>query len=297
MTDMAPRSVKVRANGIEQHYLEWPGSAEKTVLLFHGYLDHSRSFVEVGTALARAGHRVIAPDFRGHGESGWVPPGGYYHFPDYVADIAALLAKVAPREQSAAISVIGHSMGGTVATLVAGTFPDRVRALALIEGVGPPEMSPDIAPDRFRRWLDDLSKPNVQARKQFASLDVAIERLRATHGSTVSNQILAEVARHLTVAHPSGTGLTWRFDPLHQTVSPSRFELAAFAAFARRIDCPVLLVDAGASGFTFMGDSSRDELFAKRQSLRLDGAGHMMHWTEPAKLSAALVSFLRESGA
>ena len=297
MTDFTPRSTRLRANGIEQHYLEWPGPVAKTVLLLHGYLDHSRSFVAIGSALAGAGHRVIAPDFRGHGESGWVPAGGYYHFPDYVADIAALLTAVAPREQAPAIAIVGHSMGGTVATLVAGTFPDRVRALALIEGLGPPEMSPDVAPDRFRRWLEDLAKPSAQKRKQFASLDVAIERLRATHGGTVPTAILEEVARHLTVSHPSGTGLTWRFDPLHQTVSPTRFDLAAFTAFARRIMCRVLLVDAGASGFTFMGDASRNEIFVNHRAIRLDGAGHMMHWTEPARVAAELLSFLGENGA
>jgi pimeloyl-ACP methyl ester carboxylesterase len=76
-------------------------------------MDAAASFDLVAPALADAGLRVVAPDLRGFGESDRVAGGGYYHFPDYVADVDALL--------DGDVFVIGHSMGGTIATLLAGT--------------------------------------------------------------------------------------------------------------------------------------------------------------------------------
>src|SRR5260221_338038 len=109
----------------------------------------------VAPAIASAGFRVLAPDLRGFGASSSAPAGAYYHFPDYIADIAAL----AP---NGPLRVVGHSMGGTAATLFSGAHPERVRSLVLIEGVGPPDNPPEIAPDRMRRWLDQLGTPRVE---------------------------------------------------------------------------------------------------------------------------------------
>jgi pimeloyl-ACP methyl ester carboxylesterase len=287
-----PTSHRLRANGLEHHVLVWEGPLERTVVLLHGYLDQARSFVRVGADLATAGHRVLAPDFRGHGESGWVPEGGYYHFPDYVADLAALLAQLAPVETVPAVSLVAHSMGGSVATLFAGTWPERVRALALLEGTGPSAMPPEMGPVRMGRWLEQLAKPGVRTRRRIASLEEAVQRLKVTHGSTVPEAVLLTVAREQTEPHPSGEGLTWRFDPLHQTTSPMRFDLEAFAAFARRITAPVLLVDGGANGMVLQDHAARQAHYARREVRTFEGAGHMLHWTVPDVLAAALVEFL-----
>ena len=296
MTSTAPNSVRVRANGIMQHVLEWPGPADRTALVLHGYLDQAQSFVPVADALARAGWRVLAPDFRGHGRSAWVPEGAYYHFPDYIADVVALIDVLAPVASSGRIAVIAHSMGGTVATMFAGVRSERVHALALLEGMGPPAMPADVMPIRLERWLDGLSRPRVRDRKKLVSTDEAMERLRVTHGGQVPDAILRRVAAELTEPHPSGDGLTWRFDPLHQTTSPARFDTEAFAAFAHRIAAPVLLVDGGQNGMRHIDDATRRTWFAQHEDITLEGAGHMMHWTQPDALSACLVRFLARVG-
>jgi pimeloyl-ACP methyl ester carboxylesterase len=70
-----------------------------------------------------------------------------------------------------------------------------------------------------------------------------------------------------------------------------------FEAFARRITAPVLLVDAGASGYAPPDAAAREEYFADRRKVVVEGAGHMIQWTQPAALGEALVAFLREVGA
>src|SRR5262245_47174457 len=84
-----------------------------TLLLLHGIFDAGSTWDLAAGPLSRAGHDVIAPDLRGFGKSDWIGPGGYYHFPDYVADIAALVDELNP----ARLGVVGHSLGGNVALL------------------------------------------------------------------------------------------------------------------------------------------------------------------------------------
>ncbi len=292
MKDVAYEAMRVHANGIEHHVLAWHGDARRTVFLLHGYLDQSSSFVPIGDALSLQGWRVFAPDFRGHGRTAWTPAGSYYHFADYVADVAALVDGLAVEESAGPIAIVAHSMGGTVATMFTGVRASRVHSLVLMEGMGPPAMPADAMPLRVERWLDGLAKPRVRARKKLASLDDAVERLRMTHGGQVPNEVLARVAAELIEPHPSGEGFTWRFDPLHQTTSPARFDVESFAAFAQRITARVLLIDGGAEGMRHADDAARRGWFAHHEDLTFEGAGHMMHWTRPFEVADAVSAFL-----
>jgi pimeloyl-ACP methyl ester carboxylesterase len=254
-----PDSLKVLANGLEHHVLEWPsrGAAPgPTVLLLHGYMDAAATWQPVAPALTAEGFRVLAPDLRGYGDGARVPPGGYYHFPDYVLDVADLVEQLVPA--GAQLYVVGHSMGGTIANMFTGTFPERVTRLALLEGAGPPDNPHEVAPDRMRKWVE------------------VRDRLDA-------------LAREL----PDG-GLAWKSDPLHGTRSPMPFFAAGWAAFARRITCPVLFVSGGPLGWHPQDEDARVSAFATLQRAEIPNAGHMMHWTEPAKLTRLLLKFFAD---
>src|SRR5262245_26724694 len=147
-----------------------------TVLLVHGFADAGSTWDLVAEHLVRAGHDVVAPDLRGFGGSEGVGAGGYYHFPDYVADIAALVDKLAP----ARLAVVGHSMGGTVSCLYTGTYPDRVERLALLEGIGALAGEGEVALDRMRTWLRDLGKVD-RVPRPLGTFDDAVKRLAANH--------------------------------------------------------------------------------------------------------------------
>ena len=177
MTALVDR--RIAANGLQHHLVEHPGGGRGTVVLLHGYLDLARSFEEVIAALGAAGYRVIAPDFRGHGDTDRIPPGAYYHAMDYVADLDALLDALALDR----VHLVAHSMGGTVATRYAGARPARVASLALIEGVGPPAMPADVTPDRTALWLDGLKRARGRAPRPMGSLDEVVARMRVSHPS------------------------------------------------------------------------------------------------------------------
>lgn len=281
----------VEANGLRQHLLDASPDASaprrETVLLLHGYLDLAESFRAVIASLASRGHRVIAPDFRGHGDTDRVGPGGYYHFADYLADVVALLDALAIERPH----VVAHSMGGSVATMLAGTLPTRTRSLSLLEGVGPFTMPADIAPDRTAQWLRGVAKVRARPVRTMPTLDDVLLRMRASH-PMVDLGILREMASR-AVNFVDG-GYVFKFDPLHQTTSPGRFDADAFGAFIDRIECPVLLVDGGDLA-PFEDLVARAGRYPNARRVALEGAGHMMHWTRPAGLSEAVGAFLQDA--
>lgn len=282
------RDRELVANGIRHHLIESDGPEGSEVVLLHGYLDLARSFEPVIKAVAAQGYRVIAPDFRGHGDSDRAPPGAYYHYMDYVADLDALFDALELRRAH----LVGHSMGGGVATRFAGARPERVRSLCLLEGVGPPAMPAEVAPDRTTAWLDSLARLRRRAPRTLASLDEVVARMKISHPD-VALETLRRVAELSVRALPEG-GYVFRFDPLHQTISPMRFDAEASEAFCARITCPVLHLDGG-SFAQWPELAARAALYPGAEVRTLEGAGHMMHWTRPDDTAAALVAFLQRS--
>ncbi len=259
------------------------------VLMLHGFLDAGSTFEGVAERLADAGLEVVVPDLRGFGESDRIGAGGYYHFPDYVADVEALIATLGEDR----VALVGHSMGGGVATLFAGTRPDRLERLAVLEGWGPMHVDPPLAVDQLRRHLDDLARIE-RAGRPLASMDDAIARLVATH-PRVPREVLATRAERLVRRGEDGR-LTWAWDPLHRTTSPTPFLADVYASFLSAIRCPTLSLSGGPSGWHPPDEEQRLDLVRDLRRAEIPDAGHMMHWTAPGTVAAILVPFLLEGG-
>jgi pimeloyl-ACP methyl ester carboxylesterase len=230
---------------------------------------------------------VVAPDLRGFGLSESIGAGGYYHFPDYVADLAELVDTLAPRR----LALVGHSMGGVVATLYAGTRAGTVERLALLEGMGPLATTPSLAIDRMQAWLRDL-RAIPRTPKVLTSLQEAIERL-VLHHPRVPREIIESRAKLLTRVDDTGK-LLWAYDPLHRTTSPTPFSTDTFREFLTRIDCPTLVVSGGPTGWRPPDEAERIASLRHAVTHDFPSAGHMMHWTEPKALADRLLAFLAE---
>lgn len=286
-SNMPPRERTIAANGLSHHVLEWDVAAgDTTVVLLHGFLDLAWSFERVAEKLAPRYH-VLAPDFRGHGDSAWVGAGGYYYFPDYTADLTRLL----PALTRARVFLVGHSMGGTVATYYAGTYPERVHRLALLEGIGPPAGEPERAPERMLAHIQTVDEARAKRPRPLPSVAAAAERLCHVH-PRLDRDWARTLAERATRPVPAG-GRLWKYDPLHRTRSPLLFDLAQYQAFARRIRCPVLLVSGAESKMEFFRDPARQALYAHRRVETLAGAGHMLQLDQPYALAELLLDFFR----
>lgn len=256
-----------------------------TVLMLHGFLDSGATWDLVAEPLSRAGHEVFVPDLRGYGDSGRVGAGGYYHFPDYVGDVAALVERL-DRQR---LTLVGHSMGGTVAALYAGAVPERIERLALLEGLGTLDAGSSAALTRMRTWLDDLRRLETW-RRPLASFEEAVERLARMHPS-IPREAIERKTRQLTRMDASGQ-LQWAYDPLHRTTSPTPFSLEAFKNFLRSIKAPTLYVSGGNMGWRVPDESERLACIANVSHVDLADAGHMMHWKAPDAVAECLLRFL-----
>jgi pimeloyl-ACP methyl ester carboxylesterase len=120
-------------------------------LLLHGFVSSAIGWWMNGAAQRLAEtHRVLAPDFRGHGESG-KPSDPAAYGPRLVSDLGALL----DAEGLAAADVVGFSMGAEVGLAMAAWHPDRVRSLTLTgSGWSPPEIMTE-----YRKWFGILVTP------------------------------------------------------------------------------------------------------------------------------------------
>jgi pimeloyl-ACP methyl ester carboxylesterase len=278
--------VFVEINRLRHHLLDWGGDGP-LVLLLHGLAEHAHVWDLVAPQIVAAGYSVLALDWRGHGDSEWIGRGGYYHFADYTADLAFLL-----RHLGRSAALVGHSMGGNAAATYAGTEPERVSALALIEGLGPPDCAPEDAPERFVGWLAGLDRQAERDRRSM-TLDEATKRL-AERFPLFS----AEVARHMAVhgTREADGRRTWKFDPLHQTRTPQPYYFAQSRAFYRRIACPVLYIE-GTRSYISAAPVEIDRRVAAigAERVTIDGAGHHVHLEQPATVAKCLTDFLSRS--
>lgn len=267
------------ANGLKHHTLTWNDDAPVTVVLCHGFLDHAWSFHAVAQTLAEEGLRAVALSWRGHGETEHLGAGGYYHFPDYVLDLHALMPFLA----DGPVHLVGHSMGGTAAALYAATHPAVPRTLTLVEGLGPPAFS-GAPPDKMIAWLDSMDRLAKKPPRPMADLSEAVKRMRAQNAELPAD-LAYFLAEKGTVDGPEG--LTWRFDPLHRTTSPAAFDAGVFTTFLERIEAPTLVI-RGSRGFVTADHADRVAALRDARELEIDDVGHMIHWMRPEALGRAI---------
>ncbi len=159
-------SLIVPIRGLRYHIRAWGPADAPPAMLLHGWMDVSASFQFLADAM-RSEWRLYAPDWRGFGLTEWTTAGSYW-FPDYLADLDALLAHLSPH---APVALVGHSMGGNVACLYAGVRPERVAKLANLEGFGLTSVQAEEVPPRYARWLDELrEEPRFLDYESFAAL-------------------------------------------------------------------------------------------------------------------------------
>ncbi|MFT3699531.1 MAG: alpha/beta hydrolase [Kofleriaceae bacterium] len=272
--------------GLTYHVLEWDHASSKTTyVLVHGFLDFAYGWHEVAADLAKHAH-VVAIDLRGHGDSDWIGPGGYYHYMDYVADLDAVIARVT----RGTTIVVGHSMGGGVTSYWAATRPKAVKAIALLEGIGVPDQSTVALPPRTGMWIDAWKAARTSW-KPMASYNVAAGRLRK-NDPLLREDLALRLARYGTHVVPDG--FVWKHDPLHLTMGPYPFRRDAAAQYWSAIECPVLVIDGAKSTLNLAPEerAARRAMFKQHRYEVLPESGHMMARHQPHELAALLASLL-----
>jgi pimeloyl-ACP methyl ester carboxylesterase len=284
----AARHETLVLRGLAHHLTRWGPPAGEPLVFLHGWMDSSETFQFLVDAFADA-HPIVALDWRGFGRSAW--QNAPYWFPDYLADLDALLEVVAP---SRTVTLLGHSMGGNIACLYAGVRPERIARVVNLEGFGLPRSRAEQAPGRYRRWLDELkAPPGFSTYASVADFAALLARRNPRLGADRAAFIAERWSRPL----PDG-GCTVAGDPAHKLVNPVLYRREEAEAIWREVTAPVLLLLGGRSEFrAHLGADGSDEhfrsLFRTLTLVTLPEAGHMLHHEEPAAVATAIEPFLR----
>jgi pimeloyl-ACP methyl ester carboxylesterase len=289
MTLHGPTSHNFISQRLRLHYADWGNPHAPPLLMVHGGRDHCRNWDWAAQELRKDWH-VIALDHRGHGDSQWVADGNYLAM-DMVYDVAHLIHQL----DLAPVTIVAHSMGGNVCTRYAGLFPDKVRKLVAIEGLGPsPEALAELArkpyAERVREWMEGKRKAAGRMPRRYATIDDALARMKAEN-----TYLTDEQARHLTihgVNRNEDGSWTWKFDP-HLNVWPINDNRPdETAALWRAITCPTLLMYGANSWASNPEKDGRIAHFSTARVIEFANAGHWLHHDQFERFMAELRAFL-----
>ena len=269
-----PTSHSYFSQRLRLHYVDWGNQDAPPLLLVHGGRDHCRNWDWVAEMLREDWH-IIAPDLRGHGDSQWMI-GGSYGLSDYVYDIAQLLHQTKHQP----ITIIGHSLGGSISLQYTAIYPETVRKLVAIEGLGwPPDDVKDReskAPaDRVTEWIEFTRGISGRVPRRYPTIEEAFQRMQAANPHLTPDQ-----ARHLTIhgvnQNEDGT-YSWKYDNYTRIRSPFGFPESERQKLWERITCPTLLVRGTESWASDPNEDGRAEHFHNAEIANIEGAGHWVH--------------------
>lgn len=252
------------ANGIDVHYLRTGGNKPPIVLL-HGLMTKGACWTPLALALEKE-YDVIMPDARGHGNSS-APDHGYC-YDDLAADVVSFIDELGVTTPV----LLGHSMGGMTAAVVASQNPKRLRGLILADPTF-------LTPQRQREvYESDVADQHRRILKRSKEDYLAEMRVRQNRRSQETIEVFAE-ARFQTSIHA--------FDILTPP-NPDYVQLV------NTIDVPSLLVigDVG----SVVSPEVAAELAGLNQRLeivQIAEAGHAVPYDQPERFSAVVQTFLR----
>ena len=284
------RSLRLAVRGLSYHIRCWGPEAGEPFALLHGGRDASATFQFMVDCFERD-WLIVAPDWRGHGKSERAPQG--YWFPDYLADLDAILEQLFPGRP---VPLVGHSLGGNAACTYAGLRPERVSRLVSLDGFGLPDLGPQAAPAQLQRWLAGWREP-PPPHKTYASVAEMAARLRQANRRLDEAKSLF-LASELSERLPDGRS-TWDFDPLHRAPFATLHRKAEWAACLALVRAPALFIG---SDLPFP-PALRDEpegLAARAAAIpgarfeRIAGTGHNLHHDEPEAVARLVEGFLAE---
>ena len=281
------RSEFLPIRGLKYHISLWGDPAAPKLFMVHGWMDVAASFQFLVDAL-KGDWCVIAPDWRGYGHTENAHADTYW-FPDYIADLDAILAHYSPNTP---VNLIGHSLGGNVACLYAGARPERIAKLVNLEGFGMRRTKPAEAPGRYRKFLEQIAEPpTLKPYKDFAELAARLQK----NNPRLTNERADFLARHWGEEKDGQVVLL--ADPAHKIINATLYNIDEAKACWNAITAPTLVISANQSEMLtkwITEDDFRDRLthFRHLTEARIDGAGHMMQHDQPELLAALIEEFL-----
>jgi pimeloyl-ACP methyl ester carboxylesterase len=274
--------------GVNYFVRTWGAESAPPLIMLHGTRDTSVTFQFVIDAMAQE-WRVIVPDWRGHGHT---VSTAHAWFHDYLADLDALLEWLFPAQ---AVDIVGHSLGGNVASVYAGLRPDRVRRLVSLDAFGINPLRESEFPDLLLGWLDGAHAAATPP--TYRSIAQMAEKLCSSNRRLSPDKA---VFLALNLSRPvHGGGFTWQFDVARRRSMPTFHSLGEWVACWQRITARKLWVAAAdpmpgtvrsnAESFAFVSDHIDPDSL-----VFLPDTGHNLQHDSPLQLAGIIERFLSD---
>lgn len=250
------------------------GDGPQWVICLHGWLDNSNSFVPMAN-LQKPGYRWLMIDLPGHGQSQWRGKDAHYYFIDYVYDLLIVLEKLNIEK----CHLIGHSLGALVCGMFTTLYPQRVKSLSMIEGIG--LMYSNEADIKLQVVQSFKQRQNISAKevKYFPTFKTLVQaRVTASDFSEEEAKLL--MSRN---SEEREGKICLTTDPRLKTHSAFRFSLEQSMHLFKDISIPSLLI-IGDKGYEFVKENL--EVFkASFRDLQVEivEGGHHCHMQNPVK--------------
>ena len=257
----------------------WGNADAPPLLALHGWLDNAGSFALLAPRLAER-FRVIALELPGHGHSSHLPAGISYHYVDYVSAVLSAADALGLERYT----LLGHSMGAGIASLLAAATPQRIERLFLIEGLGP---LGDDGSHTLQRFRDAYASAGHRGKalRVFPTVDLAIS------ARSVASGLRADLARPIVergLADVDG-GYRWRSDPRLTRPSAIRLAETQIQTLIAGIEAPTALLLSAPETPYLPGAmmQARAQQVAQIVVSSMDG-GHHLHLEHPDAVAAWL---------
>lgn len=264
-------------------------AAQATLIFIHGWLDNAASFTTTMESLCQKTEaenwHFLSLDLPGHGLSQHRNPDNYYPFHDYISDLHELLAQIEIKN----LILVGHSLGALIASCYSAAFPEKVRGLIQIEGLGPLTECAEKSVQRLRKGV--LSRQRVFAKptRRFSTRhDACLHRM---HVNQLSAYQLTPIIERGTYQH--GEHWYWRYDPKLVCDSLFRMTEAQGLAYLSAIECPNLLI-LGEQGFPQLAQAQQRKAALKFSEEVTIMGGHHCHIESVEEVSELIVTFVRK---
>lgn len=241
-------------------------------LAVHGWLDNANSFDLIADKLDRLNLVVI--DLPGHGKSSHYENHNYFHFVDYILDLIEI-TRVLKWEK---FNLLGHSLGAALCSILAGTYPEIVNKLALIDGIGPIHFEAIDGPMQLRAATEKVLS-NTSNIPHYSN----IEEAAVARANSKISKLPIECARILVERglKKIGSEFTWNNDPKLMHASANKSTEEQVLPFLKNITCSTLLL-LPEEGYNFGNDITKKRISCVEniEVIKLQG-GHHVHMEHP----------------
>ena len=262
--------------------LHWPRPGAPKVLCLHGWLDNAASFVPLAAVLKD--FDLLALDFAGHGFSSHRPKSSRYYFSENLYDVDAAL-DIMGWDQC---HVVGHSMGGGIASAFSAALPERVNRLVMLDAVGMFSLPADQAARQLRLSMKSVRKSASTLRPYETIEDAMLARQKNSPLSDTAARLICERALEHT-----GDFYQWRTDPRLNWRSPHLLTNEQVLSILAAIRSPVLAITSP-TAVDHHGEEILRQRIATIDSCKhvINEGHHHFHMDDAEHTGACITEFL-----